>query len=151
MSLVNEDRISSLDDSTLLHVLSFLPTEDDIRTNVSYQNNGLNSGILSHSSIVFDIWTRFATGAKVEELFAFYEDYYGLRYNMNCRLLNNYTIRRHVFSYSSLTKLNLSHCDIVPQGVITWTMLEHLSIRYTKLSSCMILRLLRLSILMSAR
>lgn len=178
MSMVNEDRISSLDDRVLLHVLSFLPTLDAIRTCVlskrwiwlwtsipclSFNLEGTpcktvdqfiffvqNTLILNRSSKIFkfhidfeehwrgfhvkldskviDTWIRFATRADVEELSL------GLYDSLKEKLTCNYQLPGHIFACSSLTKLHLSRCNIVPHGVITWTLLKSLSIKTTELS-----------------
>ncbi|KAH7513243.1 hypothetical protein FEM48_Zijuj12G0176500 [Ziziphus jujuba var. spinosa] len=185
---VNEgDRLSALNDNVLLHLLSFLPTLDAIRTCVlskrwsylwtfvpalsynlertsccknvdefvsfvektiilnksskmfkfllNFQQHFGECYMVHLDSKVLDIWTRFATKANVEELcLALYEDDFGLRCTMDYNLHMNYSLPKHIFGCSSLTKLYLSHCNIVPHGVITWTLLKSLSIKNTKVS-----------------
>lgn len=182
LNLINneEDKLLSiLDADLLLHVLSFLPTMEAIRTcilskrwkslwtcipSLSFSLCGTpfktvyefvsfvdKTLTLNRCSKIFkfqldfqgfchgqklyldeevlDRWTLFATKLEVEELslllYEFLED---------CNLNYNYALPSHIFECSTLTKLYLSHCNIVPHPVITWTMLKSLSINKTKLS-----------------
>ncbi|KAH7513249.1 hypothetical protein FEM48_Zijuj12G0177200 [Ziziphus jujuba var. spinosa] len=76
MSLINEDRISTLDDHIVLHVLSFLPTEDAIKTcvlskmDLPMDFSSVPSFQLPDRTLrdFLDNWTCFATRRKVEEL-----------------------------------------------------------------------------------
>lgn len=82
-----------------------------------------------------DRWIRFATRGNVEEL--------SLNlYNENHDPNDLYLLPQHVYKNSSIMKLNLEACGIVPNGTISWKSLKSLSIRETRLSEDVIQKIL---------
>uniref|UniRef100_A0A5B6YJ97 F-box domain-containing protein n=1 Tax=Davidia involucrata TaxID=16924 RepID=A0A5B6YJ97_DAVIN len=73
-----------------------------------------------------NLWIRFATSCDVEEL------------DINLFVMRDgirlYTLPKHLFTSSSLTKLGFWFCNVAPAGAISWKSLKNLSIWNVKLS-----------------
>ncbi|KAA8519883.1 hypothetical protein F0562_014207 [Nyssa sinensis] len=74
-------------------------------------------------------WVRFATRHNVEELDLHFHG-------------EDYTLPQFIYSYSLLKRLNLTLCEVVPNGVIDWRLLKNLSISDARLSNDLIEKIL---------
>ncbi|GMP58963.1 hypothetical protein CsSME_00022434 [Camellia sinensis var. sinensis] len=146
------DRISMLPDSLLTHILSFLPIEDAIKTDVlskrwQYLWTTLPSLLFrlpypdsikkfvvdfkydSRFSSNVNLWTRFATRNAAEELH--------LEFHTADNYLHEdvrFVLPQLLFTNSSFTELRFSLCTVMPKGVVCWKLLKKLSIGYVKLN-----------------
>ncbi|XP_050289057.1 F-box protein At5g03100-like isoform X3 [Quercus robur] len=177
-----EDRISTLPDSILLSILSFLPTQEAIKTGVlskrwaylwtsvpslSFELKDCHSDgyydkrfddftsavdpmddfisavdhtLLLHTapkltnfSVRFkyrtslkarlDLWVRFATTAKVNQLSL----HLFLRHITDIGL-GGYQLPQHLYANEFVSKFNFSYCKIFPNGLLHWSSLKHLCI-----------------------
>ncbi|KAE9461795.1 hypothetical protein C3L33_06311, partial [Rhododendron williamsianum] len=161
------DRISALHDSLILHILSFLPMEDVVRTDrfVTFVNRTLLLCTCSHikkfvlqfrhhpdiecSPLDTNLWIRFAMQNNVEELY--------LRFRGFTEV---HRLPQHLFTNSTLRILSASNCIIAPGGGISWRLLKSLTLDYAELSDgalakillgCPVLEILKIRMFSSAR
>ena len=106
-----DDFISAVDHTLLLHRASKL-------TNFSVRFNYW-SGLKAH----LDLWVRFATTAKVNQLSL---DLF-LRHIADIDL-EGYQLPQHLYANEFASKFNFSYCKIFPNGLLHWSSLKHLCI-----------------------
>lgn len=172
---LKQDRISELPDSILLHILSFLPAEDSVKTGTfsqrwlylwtsvpklcfikKYANifdfvKFVDQTLFFHTCCTIrefevrffydeslslapsiDRWVRFAVRANVEDLCLI--QYFPA--------ISNYSLPQHAFKNSSIKKLSLKWCELVPKGQIRWKSLQSLSLKRTRMSEDVIQNIL---------
>ncbi|KAK4479187.1 hypothetical protein RD792_014698 [Penstemon davidsonii] len=166
-----DDRLSALPDFLILHILSFLSTEEVVKTCLLSKRwqfiwTGISKVDLSvHSSDPAKIrrfvdlvgrmvvmcrgLNKFAVNLNYEKCFASNVDFW-----VECVVKNkvkditlicrgdDYELPQMLYSYSSLTNLTLYSCDLAPRGAIEWGSLKSLSIEGVKLLDCVMEKIL---------
>ncbi|XP_030963611.1 F-box protein At5g03100-like [Quercus lobata] len=80
-----------------------------------------------------DLWLRFATTAKVDQLSLCLS---------SCIIPEEYTVPQHLYANEFVSKLNFRNCIIKPNGLIGWSSLKHLYFGFTSLPGDVINKLL---------
>ncbi|KAL7243865.1 hypothetical protein ACSBR1_016144 [Camellia fascicularis] len=118
------NRISTLSDRVLLHILSFLPMKDVVKT-----------GALSKRWQ--NLWTSGST--LVFENQDFEEN------DIRCSTIlepDGHRLPQRLFTNSSLAILSVLNCVVAPSGDVNWRSLKSLSVEYVLLSDEMIVKIL---------
>ncbi|XP_065618068.1 putative F-box protein At1g49610 [Quercus suber] len=120
-----EDFTNAVDDTLLLHRAPKL-TNFDIRVNHDYETK-LNPRL--------DLWVRFATNAKVEQLSLHLWPPHSLD-------PNGYQLPQHLYANEFVSEFNFSFCKIFPTGLLRWSSLKRLSIGHSALCEDVIRKVL---------